>query len=128
MASPTPGKTQLGLEPNLAGLLCYAPCCIGLVVSIVTVIVEKQNRFVKFHAFQSLLLHGGYLVLWLGLLVAGIVLGSISGMLSMLLFPVQIVVGLGVFALTVYLMVKAYNGEEWKLPTLGELAKNWASQ
>ena len=128
MASPTPGKTQLGLEPNLAGLLCYAPCCIGLVVSIGAVILEKQNRFLKFHAFQSLLLHGAFLVLWIGLMVAGVVLGSISGMLSMLMLPVQIVIGLAVFALTVFLMVKAYNGEEFKLPTLGDLAKNWASQ
>ena len=59
---------------------------------------------------------------------SGVVLGSVSGMLSMLLFPVQIVVGLGVFALTVFMMMKAYNGEEFQLPTLGEMARNWASQ
>jgi uncharacterized membrane protein len=128
LASPTPGKTQLGLEANLAGLLCYAPCCVGLVFSIVAVIVEKQSRFLKFHAFQSLLLHGGFIVLWLAFMVAGVVLGSISGVLSMLLLPVQIVVGLGVLGLVIFLMVKAYNNEEYALPTLGELARKWASQ
>jgi uncharacterized membrane protein len=128
MASPTPGKTQLGLEANLAGLLCYAPCCVGLVFSIVAVIVEKQSRFLKFHAFQSLLLHGGFVVLWLAFMVAGIVLGSISGFLSMLLLPVEIVVGVGALGLVIFLMVKAYNNEEYALPTLGDLARKWASQ
>ena len=60
-------------------------------------------------------------------MVAGMVLGAVSAMLSMLLFPVQIVVGLGFLALTILLMVKAYNNEEYALPTLGDLAKNWAS-
>ena len=56
-------KTNLGLEPNIAGLLCYVPCCIGLIFSVVAAIVEKQSRFVRFHAFQSLLLHGVAIVL-----------------------------------------------------------------
>ena len=128
MASPTPGKTQLGIDSNLAGLLCYAPCCLGFIVSIVALIVEKQSRFLKFHAFQSLLLHGVAFVVWVAFMVAGMVLGAVSGVLSMLLVPVQIVVGVGFFALTVLLMVKAYNNEEFALPTLGDLAKNWASQ
>jgi uncharacterized membrane protein len=128
MASPTPGKTQLGIDSNLAGLLCYAPCCLGFIVSVVALIVEKQSRFLKFHAFQSLLLHGVAFVVWVLFMVAGMVLGAVSGMLSMLLFPVQIVVGLGFLALTILLMIKAYNNEEYSLPTLGDLAKNWASQ
>ena len=58
MSSPTPGQTNLGVAPNVGGLLCYVPCCIGLIFSIVVAIVEKQSRFVRFHAFQSLLFHG----------------------------------------------------------------------
>jgi uncharacterized membrane protein len=128
MASPTPSKTQLGIDSNLAGLLCYAPCCLGFVVSIVALIVEKQSRFLKFHAFQSLLLHGVGFLIMVAFMVAGMVLSAVSGVLSMLLFPVQIVVGAGFIALLVFLMVKAYNNEEFPLPTLGDLAKNWASQ
>ena len=59
MATSTPGgsgQTNLGVAPNIAGLLCYVPCCVGLVFAIVAAIVEKQSRFVRFHAFQSLLL------------------------------------------------------------------------
>ena len=65
MATSTPGgaQTNLGLAPNVAGLLCYVPCCVGLVFGIVAAIVEKQSRFVRFHAFQSLLLHGALIVI-----------------------------------------------------------------
>ena len=51
------GQTNLGVAPNVGGLLCYVPCCIGLIFSVVAAIVEKQSRFLRFHAFQSLLFH-----------------------------------------------------------------------
>ena len=46
-SGPT-GSTNLGVAPNVAGLLCYAPCCIGLIFSIVAVSVVKLNRFLRF--------------------------------------------------------------------------------
>ncbi|HVQ28642.1 MAG TPA: DUF4870 domain-containing protein [Vicinamibacteria bacterium] len=129
MASPTPGKTQLGLESNVAGLLCYMPlCCLGFVFSIVVIIVEKQNRFVKFHAFQSLLVWGASMVVLVGVWIASIVASMVSGLLGMLVSLLGLVVCLAVIALTVLLMIKAYNNEEYALPTLGELARKWASQ
>ena len=128
MASPTPGKTQLGVEPNIAGLLCYAPCCVGLVFSIVAVIVEKSNRFVRFHAFQSLLVHGIGLVLWFGFLVLGAVLGTLGGFLGLILVPFEFLIGFGFLGLTIFLMVKAYGNESFELPMLGEQARNWANQ
>ena len=128
MASPTPGKTQLGLEPNIAGALCYAPCCLGLVFSLVAIIVEKQNRFLKFHAFQSLLLHGGVIVLSIGLTVVTIALGAMSGVLGLLMLPVRLLIGLGVLGLLIFLMIKANANEQFSLPVIGDLAKNWSSQ
>ncbi len=129
MASPTPGKTQLGLEPNVAGLLCYMPvCCIGFVFSIVVLIVEKQSRFVKFHAFQSLLVSGAAIVVFVALQVAMVVASMVAGLLGTLVWLLMLLVGLALLALTVLLMMKAYNNEEYALPTLGELARKWASQ
>ena len=80
MGTSTPGgaKTNLGLEPNIAGLLCYVPCCIGLVFSVVAAIVEKQSRFVRFHAFQSLLVHAAAIVLGLGLNIAQVGLAVVG--------------------------------------------------
>ena len=129
MASPTPGKTQLGLEPNVAGLLCYMPvCCVGFVFSIVVIIVEKQSRFVKFHAFQSLLVWGAAIVVLVALQVMMVVASMVAGLLGTLVWLVMILVCLGLLALTVLLMMKAYNNEEYALPTVGELARKWASQ
>src|SRR6185295_4177617 len=101
MASPTPGKTQLGLEPNVAGLLCYMPlCCVGFVFSIVVIIVEKQSRFVRFHAFQSLLVWGVALVLGVGLQIGSIVASMVSSILGMLVGLLVLLICLALLALT----------------------------
>ena len=129
MATSTPGgaKTNLGLEPNVAGLLCYVPCCIGLVFSVVAAIVEKQSRFVRFHAFQSLLLHAVALVLAIGLNVAQFALTAVGlGFVGLLLSLVAMVVGVAFLGLTIFMMIKANAAEEFELPVAGPLAHQWA--
>jgi uncharacterized membrane protein len=129
MATEIPGgpKTNLGLEPNIAGLLCYVPCCIGLVFSVVAAIVEKQSRFVRFHAFQSLLLHAVFVVLWIGVMVVQVVLGFAGlGIVSLLIQVVSWGVGLLLLGLAIFLMIKANGNEEFELPVLGPLARGWA--
>jgi len=128
MATSTPGgaKTNLGLEPNIAGLLCYVPCCIGFVFSVVAAIVEKQSKSVRFHAFQSLLVHAVAIVLGIGLNVVQAVLGVAGfGAIGLLLSFVGILIGLGFLGLTIFLMIKANSGEEFELPTLGRMARQW---
>ena len=127
MASSTPGggQTNLGLAPNVAGLLCYVPCCLGFVFAVVAAIVEKQSRFVRFHAFQSLLLHGVFVIVWLGLMVGGGVLSSLVGVLSLILLPIQILVWVAVTGLTIFLMIKANANEELELPVIGPMARQW---
>lgn len=130
MATPVPpppsgssGTTNLGMAPNVGALLCYVPCCIGLIFSIVVAIVEKQSRFLRFHAFQSLLFHAGLVVLWVGLTILGFILSAVH--LGLIMIPIQLLVGLAVLGLHVLLMIKAYNNEQYELPTLGAMAKNW---
>jgi uncharacterized membrane protein len=129
MATSTPGgggQTSLGMAPNVAGLLCYVPCCIGLVFSIVAVIVEKGNRFVRFHAFQSLLLHAVAIVLGLGLNVVQIGLSAVNlGAVGLLLSLVGMVVGVAFLAMAVFMMIKANGGEEFELPVIGPMARQW---
>jgi uncharacterized membrane protein len=117
------GPTNLGLAPNVGALLCYVPCCIGLIFSIVVAIVEKQSRYLRFHAFQSLLFHAALVVCWVGLTIVGFILGAIH--LGLIMIPVQLLVGLAVLGLHILLMIKAYNNEQYELPTLGAMAKNW---
>jgi uncharacterized membrane protein len=115
------------MAPNVAGLLCYVPCCIGLVFSIVAAIVEKQSRFVRFHAFQSLLVHAAAIVLGIGLNVVQAALGFTGlGAVALLLSLLGMVVGVGFLGLTVFLMIKANAGDEFELPVVGPMARQWA--
>ena len=129
MATSTPGgagQTSLGMAPNVAGLLCYVPCCIGLIFSIVAAIVEKKNRFVRFHAFQSLLLHAVAIVIGFGLNVMQIALATVDlGAVGLLLSLVGMVVGVAFLGMTVFMMIKANGGEEFELPVIGPMARQW---
>jgi uncharacterized membrane protein len=118
--------TTIGLEPNLAGLLCYVPCCIGLIASVVVAIMEKKSRFVRFHAFQSLLLHGVAVALSVAIQIVTMVMGMmapiIGGMLGFALSGVCLIALLGA---SIFLMMKAHANEEYRLPTLGDMAAKW---
>lgn len=129
MASSTPGggQTSLGMAPNVAGLLCYVPCCLGFIFAVVAAIAEKKSRFVRFHAFQSLLLHAVAFVLSLGLWFAQVALAMMDlGPVGLLLSLVQMVVGVALLGTAIFLMIKANGGEELELPVIGPLARQWA--
>ena len=126
-SSPGGGQTSLGMAPNVAGLLCYVPCCIGLIFSIVVAIAEKKSRFVRFHAFQSLLLHAASFVLGFGLNVMQIALASMDlGAVGLLLSLVAMVIGVAFLGVAIFMMIKANGGEELELPVIGPLAHQWA--
>jgi uncharacterized membrane protein len=118
-------QTKLGVAPNVGGLLCNVPCCIGFIFSIVAVVVEKDNKFVRFHAFQSLLLHGvgfvcGFAIQVLSI-VAGMVVGALGGLIGLLGMPL----GLAFLGAQIFMMIKANNNEEFKLPVIGDMATQW---
>jgi len=98
-------KTSTGLDENVAGLLCYV---LGWVSGIVFLLIEPENKFVRFHAIQSIIVFGI-------LSVAGIIL-------SLIPFIGWIVTAVG-FILWVVLMVKAYQGTRYKIPWAGNLAE-----
>ena len=97
--------TSTGLEPNIAGLLCYV---LGWISGLVFIFIEK-NEFVRFHALQSVLTFGC-------LTIIGIVLGWIPFIGSV----IAAIVWLLSFALWIILMIKAYQGERFRLPVTGD--------
>lgn len=128
MASQVPagGTTSLGVAPNVGGLLCYLPiCCIGLIFSVVAAIVEKQNRFLRFHAFQGLLFQAALYVLCIGGWITAGILSAIHGLLGLLGWGVVSLLGLAGLGVSILLMIKAYNNEEYELPVIGGMARNW---
>ena len=107
-AAAGPGST-MNIEPNVAGLLCYLA---GWLTGLIFYMVEKENKFVRFHAMQSIVVFGSYSVLSIILWFIPFV-GWILGML----------LSITAIVLWILLMVKAYKGEKWKLPVAGGIAE-----
>jgi len=121
------GKTSLGLDSNLGAMLCYIAnilCCLGVILSIVFLITEKENRFVKFHALQSLFLFALYAVLAIVVEIIGLVLNiAIGGLLSGLVtWGLWCIVTLIVVIFWILAGIKAYGGQWYKLPGIGDVA------
>jgi uncharacterized membrane protein len=102
-------KTSTGLEANLAAALSYL---VGFVTGAIFLVVEKENRFVRFHAMQSTLLFAA--------IVAIDILLQIVPLLGALLVLFVVIPASAVLWLV--LMFKAYQGEEFKLPIIGQIA------
>jgi uncharacterized membrane protein len=75
------GTTKSGMQPNIAGTLCYTPFFfIGLIASLYFYFTEKDNKFVRFHAVQSLVMTGIGLVLVVPLYILAMPVGAIVGL------------------------------------------------
>ncbi|MBM3248750.1 MAG: DUF4870 domain-containing protein [Candidatus Omnitrophica bacterium] len=114
------GKTSTGIEPNVAALLSYV---VGWVTGLIFLLIEKDNKFVRFHAMQSIIVFGG-------LTAAMILLSILVSILFMarlyFIFPlfriINVLLWLAGLILWIVLMIKAYQGEHFKLPIAGDIA------
>jgi uncharacterized membrane protein len=106
---PHTEKTSIGLDANVAAALSYL---VGFISGIVFLLLEKDNRFVRFHAMQST-------VLFLGIVAIDILL-QIVPILGALVVVFLVIPASA--ALWLVLMYKAYQGEEFQLPIVGQFA------
>jgi uncharacterized membrane protein len=121
-------KTALGLDANVGAMLCYMPiCAINLIYSIIVLVTEKSNKFVRFHAFQSLLLLGAYFVCVIAVSIVGGILAQISGLLGGLFSILTMVLVIAFIGLAILGCVKAYQGADFKLPIIGDMADKWSN-
>ena len=132
-ASGAPGgKTSfMNLDSNLGAMLCYIlnfVCCLGLVLSIVFVITEKENRFVKFHAVQSLFLAALQIAVGIVIGILGLILSLGLNAFDLAWLAWILILGLRFILLLIFLAlwiiggIKAYGGQWYKLPIIGEFA------
>ena len=147
MQSSPQGKSVFGLDQNVAALLCYLPVMfIHLIVSIGVITQDKENKIVRFHAFQSLFLTIFSTVLQIVLVVlffaiwivggiAAVAIDSATGVpvvsiILMLLWFLFILVmaglGLGTLVVLIISMIRAYNLQKWKIPIVGKFAEKYA--
>ena len=118
-----PQTTSTGLAPSVAGLLSYV---LGPITGILFLVLEKENRFVRFHAAQSVAV-GVALVIPSILLT---VLSTILAFIPILGWIVAALAGLGfsllTFILWLLLMYRAFQGDEWEAPIVGKYARQYA--
>jgi len=120
MTGPAAGGTDL--EPNVAAAIAYlfAP-----LTGIVVLLVEGDDDFVRFHSLQSIGFGAVAIATWVAIgVVMGVltVIPVVGDIFAFLVLPLNAVVGLGMFAVWLLLILKAYQGERYGLPVLGPIA------
>src|SRR5260370_30724846 len=123
------GKSAMGIGGSMTALLGY----IVWIVALIAVIMEKENKFVRFHAIQSLLYHAAAIVVFIGLVIVLTILTVMLafarlGELSSVLWLLYMVVFFGYVGGLIYAAVKAYGGAYFKLPIVGNMAEKFANK
>src|ERR1700728_972217 len=120
-AAPLPAAGA-GLTPNVAGALAYL---VGAITGILFLVIDpfKTDRFVRFHAFQSIFFNLAWIAFWIVWMIVGIMLGALShGLFFIIQLPINLLVTVGGFCIWIYLMYQAYQGKTFQLPIIGALA------
>lgn len=102
-------ETKTKGDENLKGALAYL---LGFITGIIFLVIEKDNKYIRFHAMQSTILSIGLFVVQIGL-----------GLIPVLGWIVGFLLSIAGFILWILMMWKAYNGEMYKLPYVGEMAE-----
>src|SRR5258707_1022985 len=116
------GPTTLNMEPNVAGGLSYFTWIAGLIFFL----IEKQNRFVRFNAMQSMLLTAAYVIAIIAVDIVFGILGAIVGVFGLISIPLTSLLGLGVFVLWIICVINAFQGKYFKIPFIGDYAERWS--
>ena len=114
--APGASGSTMGMDQNVAAGLSYI---FGWVTGLIFFLMEKQNRFVRFHAMQSILLSVAYIVL-------AIFIGIVTFVLPFLWFLGNLAL-LGMIVVSVILLVNAFQGKYFKLPVIGDYAERYAN-
>ena len=135
---PTSSSPLGGMDPKIAAAISYI-----WIVGVIFFILEKENKFVRFHALQSILFGVGNTIVMFLLAIIAIVLsiafgiggamvgGGIESLISLLVGLMWLLfwlIGLLMFAGLIFAAVKAYQGQKFKLPIIGNIAENMVNK
>jgi uncharacterized membrane protein len=126
-SAPAAAGSQSGLEENVAGLLCYS---LGWLTGLIFFLIDKRPN-VRFHAAQSMVTFGGLHIvrIVLGMVFGyGMMFGGMWGTGFSVGFAIFSLIGLVTLVLWIVCMIKAYQGERFKLPVVGDIAENLAGK
>lgn len=128
-----PGKSSTGLDENIAALLSYV---FGWITGLIFFLMEKDSRLVRFHAMQSILLSvlvgvvsvALWILLFIVFMIAAQVSGALTTLLSLFSVLIWVVFFLVVAAGWIFCLVKAYQGQHFKLPVIGNMAEKFSAK
>jgi uncharacterized membrane protein len=108
-----------GMTDNVVGMLAY----FTIIPAILFLVLEPYNKksFVRFHCFQMIFFCVALIAIWIGLTIVGFVPGLIF-----ITFPLHMLVWLASFVVWIILVIKANQGQMFKLPVIGDLAAKQA--
>lgn len=124
--APAPAASASGMASNVAGLLTYV---FGFITGIIFLVIEpyKYDKFVRFHAFQSIFFNVATFVVWIIFSIISSVIAALTlGFGGLIMVPVAGLLGLAMMAYWIFLMYKAYNNERYMIPFIGNLAAKQA--
>ena len=119
------GPTSMGMSQNAAAGLSYLA---GWITGLIFFLMEKQNRFVRFHAMQSIIFSAGATILGI---IMQVLIGSLTYSapgLATALGCIWGLVGLGLFVVWIILLVNGFQGKYFKLPVIGNLAEKYSAK
>jgi len=111
----------------LAGALAYVA---GFITGIIFLLIDpfKGDRFVRFHAFQSIFFNAAWIGLWIAWMIVGLILSALTkGLFFFVEMPINLLLMLGGFILWAFLVYSAYQKKTFKLPIIGALAAKQAT-
>ena len=129
-------KSVFGLDPNVAAGLAYIPVCLcHFIVSIGILAADKTNKLARFHAVQSLLLSAsiiaGYIICIIAvaffMLLAAVANSGAVMVLAFIPYGVLLIFVLTCLVGLIISCIKAFQGEIFKLPVIGNLADKWSN-
>lgn len=124
-------KSALGLDGNVTTLIGYLIPLVALIL----IFIEKDNKFVRFHSFQSVFWAGVSVVGLIAILIVGVILGFIVGVasetLAMVVWGLTMLLYVGIFFAyfggLIYGAIKSYGGNMTKLPVIGNIAEKYSN-
>ncbi len=120
MTEPTSSQKGTGLAPNIASLLCYI--CTPI-TGIIFILLEKEDKEVQFHAWQATTFGLGYIAVVISLEIFSAILGAIVSFIGVVVGLLVPLAGLIAFIIWIIALIKAYQGEHWKIPYIGDFAE-----
>jgi uncharacterized membrane protein len=124
-AAPPAAATAGGMADNVAGMLAY----ITIIPAIIFLVMEpyNKNRFVRFHSWQNVFLHLAWIAAWIVLMIASAVLAFIPVLGHLAAFLLWMALCIGGVVIWVVLLMKANQGQMYKLPLIGDMAEKQAN-